>query len=455
MSAPAVVIVGAGISGLSAARRLVARGVEVHVLEARDRVGGRTLSADLAGARIDLGGQWIGPGQNRVIALANELGLSTFPQYDRGKKVQDFHGELRHYRGLLPWFGLFGLAEAGLGMARLELLCRRVPTDDPLRAGRGREWDAISVEQYLLSALRTRGARSALRLATEMIFCVEPRELSFLYFLFYLHAGQGLMRLSSIRRGAQQDRFVDGAQALSLRMAEALGPRVRLGAAVHEIAHGERAVTVKHAQGTTEAQLAIVAVPPLLHERLRFAPELPEERRELSRNMPMGSTIKCVIAYPRAFWREQGMSGEALSDAGPLRAVFDDTSRDGAHAALVGFIVGDAAREWHTRGRDARRAAVVEQLARLFGDEAARPSDYVDQDWIGEEWSRGCYTGVMGPGVWTRWGEALRRPVGRIHFAGTETATQWAGYFDGAIEAGHRAADEVLARLGRPGAAGD
>jgi monoamine oxidase len=440
------VVVGAGISGLTAARALVARGLSVEVLEARERVGGRTLSTDLDGARIDLGGQWIGPGQKRVAALAAELGLRTFAQWSRGKKLQDFGGELQRYGGFVPWFGLFGLADAGLGLAKLEWLSRRVPLDDPTRAARAAAWDAQSVEDWLDRALSTQGARAGLRLATQMIFCVEPRELSFLYFLYYLHSGQGFVRLSSIRGGAQQDRFFDGAQALSLRMAEALGERVRLGAPVRAIAQREDGVTVTHARGESQARFVILAIPPLLHERIGFSPELPEARRELSRNMPMGSVIKCVIAYERPFWREAGLSGEVLSDAGPLRAVFDDSSHDGTHAALVGFIVGDAARQLHEQPAAARRDAVVTQLVRLFGDKAARPRAYVDQDWIAEEWSRGCYVGVMGPGVWTRWGSALRRPIGRIHFAGTETAREWCGYFDGAIEAGQRAADEVAVR---------
>jgi monoamine oxidase len=160
----------------------------------------------------------------------------------------------------------------------------------------------------------------------------------------------------------------------------------------------------------------------------------------------MGSVIKCVIAYSRPFWREGGLSGEALSDAGPLRAVFDDSSHDGAHAALVGFIVGDEARTFHARSREERRVAVIEQLARLFGPDATTPVEYVDHDWIGETWSRGCYVGIMGQGTLTSYGSALRRPIDRVHFAGTETAEHWAGYFDGAIEAGERAAREVLAQ---------
>jgi monoamine oxidase len=432
---PEVIVIGAGISGLSAARRLVSRGIDVRVLEARDRVGGRTLSADLGGGRIDLGGQWIGPGQNRALALVRELGITTFRQHSRGKKVQDLDGTVRRYGGLLPSVGFRALVEAGLGMFRLWRLSKK---PDP-------KFDEMTVEDYLQKTLRTRGAQSLVRVATQMIFCVEPTELSFFYFLDYLRAGQGLIKLSSIDGGAQETRFADGAQSMSLKMAAALGDRVTLDAAVTDVIDDGNGVVVKHKQGESRARRVILAIPPPLQDRINFTPSLPADRLALGREMKMGSIIKTVIAYPKPFWRAAGLSGEALSDAGPMRAVFDDCDADAHHAALVGFIVGEPARKLHEMSRDARREAVVAQLVRLFGDEARQPSAYIDQDWIGEEWSRGCYVGITGPHTLSRYGEALRRPAGRIHFAGTESATVWTGYFDGAIQAGERAADEVAA----------
>jgi monoamine oxidase len=128
-----------------------------------------------------------------------------------------------------------------------------------------------------------------------------------------------------------------------------------------------------------------------------------------------------------------------------VRAVFDDTAHDGSDPALVAFIVGDAAKRWSERDDEARRHAVLEHLARLFGDDARRPTSYLDKDWRSEEWSAGCYAGILGPGVLSDLGDALRAPCGRLHFAGTETAVHWMGYLDGALEAGERAAREVMA----------
>jgi monoamine oxidase len=163
--------------------------------------------------------------------------------------------------------------------------------------------------------------------------------------------------------------------------------------------------------------------------------------------MPMGSVIKCIAAYDRAFWRQQGLSGEALCDRGPVRAVFDDCSEGGRHPALVAFVFGDEARRLSQVAPDRRRQEVLEALVLLFGPEAGRPSEYVDKDWTADPFSGGCYVGILPPGVLSSAGQALRAPVGRIHFAGTETATRWMGYMDGALEAGERAAGEVLEAL--------
>ena len=176
-------------------------------------------------------------------------------------------------------------------------------------------------------------------------------------------------------------------------------------------------------------------------------PALPAGRAELHSGMPMGSVVKCIVAYERAFWREQGRSGEVVSDGEPIRVVFDDTSHDGRHPALLCFVLGDVARRFGPLPAAERQAQIVAHLVRLFGEAAASPRAYVDKDWVAEPWSGGCFVGVMGPGLMTRAGEALRRPVGRLHFAGTETAVRWCGYLDGAIESGERAAAEVLARL--------
>lgn len=443
-----VVVVGAGLSGLVAARRARAAGLSVRVLEARDRVGGRTLSEPLGDDVVDLGAQWIGPTQDRVAALARELGVRTFPQPTTGRKVLDFDGARSEFRGLIPRLPILALLELELTMRRLDHMARRVPLARPDEATAADELDAQSLEGWLDRHVRSRGARAMLEVATRAIFAAEPHDLSLLFTLFYVRSGGGLRRLAEVRDGAQQDRFIGGSQQLSVRIAEALGDAVELGTPVQAIEQDEDAVTLRAGDRALRARRVIVAVPPALAHRIAFSPALPSERARLHAEMPMGSVIKCVAAYERAFWRERGYSGEAFSTRGDVGLVFDDSSHDGRTPALVAFVLGDAAKRLSAASPDERRRAVLDALAGHFGDEARRPRAYLEKDWTTDPWSTGCYVGVMPPGLLARTARALRAPVGRVHFAGTETAQRWCGYLDGAVEAGERAAREVVAAQG-------
>ncbi|EYF04966.1 flavin monoamine oxidase family protein [Chondromyces apiculatus] len=461
-----VLVIGAGLAGLEAARRLTAAGRSVLVLEASDRVGGRTKSHALSsGEVVDLGAQWIGPGQDRVAALVEELGLHPFPQHCEGKKVLDLGGKLRTYDGDIPSLPLLGLLSLQATITRLDRLSAEVPLEAPLRAPRARAWDAMTVETWMQRNVLTAGARALVDIAVQSIFAAMPSEISLLHFLLYLRSGGGLMRLSTIRGGAQQTRLREGTQELSRRMAERLARPVLLDAAAQRILQDEAGVTVQHARGEARAKFAVVAVPPALAARITYDPPLPGARDQLTQRVPMGSVIKCVAVYERPFWRERGFSGEAVCDSGPVRIVFDDSPEHAGHGALVAFLLAEGARRAGVAGMagtagaaegesvegvegeaGARRAQVLAVLGRLFGEEAQRPLEYVDKDWSEEPFCRGCYGGVMPPGVLTAYGDALRAPVGRMHWAGTETAVRWMGYMDGALESGERVAREILAR---------
>jgi monoamine oxidase len=189
----------------------------------------------------------------------------------------------------------------------------------------------------------------------------------------------------------------------------------------------------------------ILALPPVQAARIRFEPGLPVEKLQLLQRMPMGCVWKCYAAYDKPFWRNRGLSGIAATNFGYASLVFDNSPPSGDKGILMGFVLADKARAFSTLDEPQRRASILESFVQLYGKEAGDPTWYADQCWANEEWSGGCYTGIMGPHTMTSLGPVLRTPTGRIHWAGTETAETWNGYIEGAIRSGERTAAEVLA----------
>lgn len=443
-----VIVAGGGVSGLAAADRLRSAGRSVLVLEARERVGGRTLTVPLGDGSdvVDIGGQWVGPSQDRALALIERFGLETFPTHADGENLLERRNrELLRYRGNIPRISPLALASVGQAQLRLDRMARRVPLEAPWTAPKAAEWDRQTFATWLARNVPMREARELLALAVAAVWACEPEDVSLLHVLFYIHSGGRFDDLIGTDGGAQQDRVDGGMQQLALGLAAELGERVGLGRPVERIAQDESGARVSAGGEDFTAGRVIVAMAPALAARIDFDPPLPAVRDALTQRVPMGSVIKCMAIYDEPFWRADGLSGQAASVPGPARVVFDNTPRSGSPGILLGFLEGRQARELGAVAANERRDAVVGTFVRLFGRRAAQPADYLERDWTAEPYSRGCYTGLFVPGAWTGFGQALREPVGRLHWAGTEAATLWSGYIDGAIRSGEASADEVLA----------
>jgi monoamine oxidase len=445
-----VAIVGAGFAGLTAARDLVAAGCSVVVLEARDRVGGRVLNDHTAdGVPLEVGGQWVGPTQDRLEKLAADMGVDTYPTYDDGENLLYAKGRATRYTGTIPKLTRTVLADVGQAQLRIDRMAEQVPLDAPWRAPKAEQWDGQTFETWIRRNVVTPTGRALVRLMVTSVSGAEPCDLSLLHLLAYIHSAGLQDRALSVAGGAQERRFVGGSQEVANRLAARLGDVVRLDNPVRVIVQDEALVTVEADQDTARARRAVVAVPPALAGRIVYDPPMPARRDQLTQKTPMGSVIKCMAVYDEPFWRREGLSGQVASDIGPVRITFDNTPHTGAPAVLLGFIEGRDAREWSERAPDERRRAVVDCFARYFGPRAANPVEYLERDWSAEEWTRGCYGAHLPPGVLTQFGPALTEPVGAIHWAGTETAAVWAGYIDGAVRSGERVAREVLTALDR------
>lgn len=449
-----VLVIGAGYAGLTAARDLIKAGKNVLILEARDRVGGRVWTQRFDdGSYVDLGGAWVGPTQDRLYALAREFGVDTFKTYDKGQSTQYFKGNVKRYKGLIPPLPLGSLLSLDFAIKRMNKLSKKVNLESPWLTPGAELLDNLTLADWMQKQMRFETARRFFKVAAEAIWAADPSEISLLHALFYTKSGKDLDTLMNVKNGAQEERMVGGMQTIADRLIASFPERIRYNSPVKYIRQGAgevesgvttEQVTVSGDGFTYTAQRVIVTVPPALLKKIVFEPGLPAKRMKLIQGVSMGAVWKCYGIYEKPFWRNRGLNGLAATPDGYITVTFDNSPNDGSRGILMGFVLGKQAREFSALTSEERQQEALKAFSTFFGPEAAKPIRYLDHSFLNEEWSGGCYAGVFSSGVWTSAGPAIREPVGRIHWAGTETADVWNGYIDGAIRSGERAANEVL-----------
>lgn len=439
-----VIVVGGGFAGATAARELFDAGKKVALVEARDRLGGRTHTIKtFKDQLIDVGGIWIGPTQKKVMALVRKHNVSVFPTFNQGRGVLDDEGQVSTYDGVIPELNLVALADFGLAQKKLDDLAQTVDMNEPWKTPNAFELDAQSLGHWVIENTHTRKSRKLMMGAMEQLFSADPRRVSLLHAMFFVKANTNTDTLFAVEGGLQQYRFRDGTISLIDKLVEPFRSSVFLNSPVLSIEQSENSVTVIGADFRARAKRVVMALPPALAGRIEYSPMLSSDRDHLTQSVPMGSVIKFFTFYDNRFWAERGLSGQIVSLDGPIFSTFDN-SIEGKGGMLVGFMVGSIADKMRRLPSEERKQKVLDHLALLFGKEAAQPAFYEEMDWSKERYSHGCFLGYLTPGVWTGLGHALWQPEGRIHWAGTETARNGNGYIEGAVDSGYRVASEIL-----------
>jgi monoamine oxidase len=445
-----VCIVGAGLAGLTAARRLREAGQTVVVLEARDRVGGRLWTRTATdGVPIDMGACFIGPDHERMHALTKEMGVAVFPTHVNGDNIMATGGKVRRYKGDIPRISPVALLSAAQAIARMNSMAKTLPVDAPWQAPQALAWDAESCRSWLTSRhVPTRLARDLIEATIRACFACELSEVSFLNWLFLIRSAGGIESLMNIEGGYQHEQFEGGVQAVPIAMASALGEAVVLSSPVHAVRQTAEAVTVTSSRAVVSARRAVLALPRALAAGVRFDPVLPADHQLLIHQVPAGTEFKMVAVYDEPFWRQDGITGNTVATDDDIEISLDTTQPGHPQGVMATYCAGPRARKIAGMSQEDRHEIMRAMLTARLGPKAAHPIDILEQNWAEEAWTRGCSMGHFPTGVLTQYGHLLRQPVGRLHWAGTETATMSYGAMDGAVRSGERVCEEILALTG-------
>ncbi|MEK6343692.1 MAG: NAD(P)/FAD-dependent oxidoreductase [Curtobacterium sp.] len=447
-----VVVIGAGVTGLVAANRLVAEGRSVAVLEARDRVGGRTWTNDIEGVTLEIGGQWVSPDQTALLETLEELGLETYDRYREGSSVYvDQHGSRTEYTG-----DIFPLPESTATeierlVAVVDEYVAKVDPSRPWETPDAEALDEVSFREWLRRLSDDRVATENVELFIAGAMLTKPAHTFSALQALLMAASAGSFSNLVDADFILDKRVVGGMQQVSERLAAKLGDDVHLNAPVRTLRWDDEGV-VAIADGGVEvrARQALVAVPPPLYSRISYEPPLPRRQHQLHQHLSMGFVIKVHAVYDRPFWRGAGLSGTAFSPYELVHEAYDNSMHGSEQGTLVGFVSDQHADDVFALSAEERKARVLDSLAHYYGDEARRPVVYYESDWGTEEWTRGAYAASFDLGGLVRYGADQRAAVGPLRFASSDLAGHGYQHVDGAVRMGREAAAEVLAALPQP-----
>ncbi|WP_020098121.1 flavin monoamine oxidase family protein [Microbacterium sp. 11MF] len=441
-----VVIVGAGAAGLTAANELRKAGLSVAVLEARERVGGRLWTDVIDGAMLELGGQWVSPDQDALIDTVAELGLDTFSRYREGDSVYvGPDGTVSRFTGEM--FPVSPETERTIDeiTRRLDAMVAEIDPDRPFAHPKAAEWDTITWDAWLRQQTDDDEAVRNLAFATGSAMLTKPTHAFSLLQSLLMAASAGSYSHLVDADFILDKRVVGGLQQVPVLLAERLGDDVFLNRPVRTIEWSDAGVTA-HADGlTVRARSAVLAVAPVLYNRISFVPPMPRLQHQMHQHISMGFVIKVHAVYEMPFWREKGLSGTAFSPYEICHEAYDNTNHDDPRGTLVGFVSDRNADDMFRLSAEERKERILESLSHYYGPEAKDPVVYYESDWGTEEWTRGAYAASFDLGGLHRYGADVRTPVGPIQFACSDIAGAGYQHVDGAIRMGRLAARNILA----------
>jgi monoamine oxidase len=438
-----VLVVGAGLSGLYAARILQRAGLTVTVLEARDRIGGRVLSQRLSnGTTIDLGGQWIGPEQKRIYALAKEYGLKTIVTHTQGDNIFLADGKYQRTTDTVPPMSVPGKLDTLQLSWRLDRLIKQIAVVDPCQHQRAKQMDNQSFREWLQQNASSKEAREFWLHVAEEDLCASADRFSPLEWLQQLATMGGLEGLEK----SGHEFFADGAQNLAQCMADELGDCIHTETPVQALKRHGQFVQVMTARGDFFGKRVILALPPQLIESISFDDSLTNRPDCKPKDRILGQVTKTLIVYDHAWWRDRGLSGVTSTPTEIISTLVDSSGFDGKPGILAAFSSGQRAVQLSLMDDETRYKAVLSYLDNVLGKASGQLTDFISMDWTSEEWSQGGYASRRSIGGWSD-SHTLTYPFDGIHFAGTETATEWRSLMEGALQSGERASREVLNAL--------